>query len=180
MSSNMSKARGDSVLKTLPDALQEELFQFLRRNTQANTLKWLKTAHDVETSAAALSEFFSWYPRSRYLLQAARASDELAEAVKNLPQLKLSAAEAREVAQASFEINAARGQDLETFAMLAAGEDKREKRQLAREKFEWSKKTDIEKGLTALHAEIEGDPEAERLYDAFAAHVRAKKKGGKK
>lgn len=169
MSSNMSKARGDSVLKTLPDALQEELFQFLRRNTQANTIVWLADVHKVQTGAAALSEFFSWYPRSRYLLQQARAADELAEAVKHLPALKVSAAEAREIAQASFEINAARGQDLETFAMLAAGEDKREKRQLAREKFEWSKKTDIERALDALAEELGENEEARRHYQAMKA-----------
>lgn len=169
MADNMSKARGDSVLKTLPDALQEELFQFLRRNTQANTISWLETGHGVKTSPSALSEFFSWYPRSRFLLQQARASDELAEAVKNLPQLKVTAAEAREIAQASFEINAARGQDLEMFAMLAAGEDKREKRQLAREKFEWSKKTDIERALDALAAELGENEEARRHYQAMKA-----------
>lgn len=169
MANNMSKARGDSVLKTLPDALQEELFQFLRRNTQANTIKWLDSTHGIQTGAAALSEFFSWYPRSRYLLQHARAADELAEVVKNLPQLKLSAEDARAVAQASFEINAARDQDIKTFAVLGAGEAKRQKLLLEREKFEWSKKTDIERALDTLAAELGENEEARRHYAAMKA-----------
>ncbi len=165
------KARGDAVLKTLPDALQEQVWQYLRRNTQGNTLAWLKKAHSIKTSPAALSDFWHWYPRTRFVQEAKTASDELAAAVTRLPEMKVTAAQAREIAQANFEILANRNRDPELFAMLSAGEEKRERLRLEREKFEWSKKTEAEKGLDALHAEIKGDAEALRLFQLFRARV---------
>ncbi|HSI08823.1 MAG TPA: hypothetical protein VK985_09530 [Rariglobus sp.] len=172
------KARGDSVLKTLPDALQEELYQFLRRNTQAKTLAWLQETHGIQIkSGATLTEFWTWYPKSNFLRQAAQTSDELAETLTKLPELKITAEQAREVAAASFEIAAARNRDIDTFALLGAGEDKRFKRQLAREKFEWSKKTEAEKGLEALHAEIKGDAVALQIFEQLRARVKLIQEG---
>jgi hypothetical protein len=179
--SSQDKARGDAVLKTLPDALQERIWQFLRKNTQAKTLAWLQEEHGIALkSGKTLTDFFQWYPRSCMLRTAASVSDQLESTLKKMPEMREAAKNASKVAQVNFEIMAAQDRDPVLFAALRKGELENERLRLEREKFEWSKKTDIEKGLTALHAEIEGDEEAERLYDAFAAHVRAKKKGGKK
>lgn len=172
------KARGDAVLKTLPDALQEELYQFLRRNTHAKTMEWLQEKHGIQIkSGATLTEFWTWYPKSNFLRQAAQTSDELAETLTKLPELKITAEQAREVAAASFEIAAARSRDLGAFALLGSGQEKRMKLQLAREKFEWSKKTEAEKGLEALHAEIKGDPIALQIFAQLRDRVKLIQEG---
>lgn len=173
-----AKARGDAVLKNLEDALQEEVFQFLRRNTQAKTLEWLQEKHGIILkSGKTLTEFFQWYRASRHVIQAKSAADELAEAVTKLPQMKVTAAQAREVAQAGFEILASRNRDPALFAMLSKGELERERLRLEREKFEWSKKTDIERALDVLAEELGENDEARRHYEAMKA---ALTKGGGK
>jgi len=177
MKATQSKPRGDAVLKTLPDALQEELWQFLRRNTQLKTIAWLKEAHAVETSSPALSAFFDWYPRSVYLRNAARTSDELAATLKKMPELKISAQQAAQVAQVNFEIQAAQDRDPKLYAALRDGEHKREQLRLEREKFEYSKKSDIEKALDALQDELEDNAEALQHYKAMRAALLKNKKG---
>jgi hypothetical protein len=56
------KVRADSVLKTLPDGRQQEIFEWL--NTPGNTLvrcvQWL--AQDgIKTNKDSLSDWYSWY-----------------------------------------------------------------------------------------------------------------------
>jgi hypothetical protein len=169
----MKKPRGDAKLKTLPDALQEQLWQLLRRTTVEKAAAWLKTTHGVETSAGALSQFFSWYPRQATLRQAASMSDQLASAIKQLPQLKMTAKDAASIAQVNFEILAAQNRDPELFSALRKGELEVERLRLEREKFEHSKKDDWEHGIDALLAEAKEIPEARRLLEQ--AHALIKK-----
>lgn len=114
----MKKPRGDAKLKTLPDALQEELFQLLRRTTADKSALWLLEKHGVKTSAGALSEFFSWYPRSGWLKQSASFADSLQAQIKNLPALKVTADQAAQVAQVAFELQAAQDRDPKLFLAL--------------------------------------------------------------
>jgi prophage DNA circulation protein len=170
------KPRADATLKNLPDALMEELWQRCRRGTYKAAIVWLEEEHDIEiASTATLKEFYHWYPRQKYLRMAASVSDELAEASTKIPEIQATAKQSRALAQANFEMLAARNQDPELFAMLSAGEEKREKRILEREKFEWSKKTDIERALDALAEELGENEEARRHYQAMKA---ALAKGG--
>jgi hypothetical protein len=157
-----AKARGDAVLKTLGDELQAEIFAFLRANTQ---------------SGKTLTDFWQWYPRSRILARANRTASRLEETLPKLASLKIDAAKAREIAAVEFELQAAEDQDAALYDMLSKGEDKREKRQLAREKFEWSKKTDIERALDVLAEELGENDEARRHYEAMKAELA--KGGGK-
>lgn len=168
----MKKPRGDAKLKTLPDALQERLWQVLRRTSIAKAQDWLKQEHAVASSPGALSEFFSWYPRQATLRVAASTSDELAATLKKMPELRLSADQAKQVAQVNFEIQAARNRDPELFAALRKGELEAKRLQLEREKFEHAKKTDEEKGLDALAAFIKGNAEAQKLYDELRAVIK--------
>jgi hypothetical protein len=182
------KPRPDAILKTLPDAVQDQLMEICRSPAAADSpggyqaaREWLKDKHGIEVrSDATFSKFYAWYPFSRPLELAARLAKQGEEAMKNNPKLKLDREQISELAQISFENMAVLTQDLKGFAVIGKGEREQQRLRLEREKFEWSKKTDIEKGLTALHAEIEGDEEAARLYDAFATYIRTKKKGGKK
>lgn len=168
------KPRGDATLKVLPDALQEELFQFLRRNTQEKTLAWLHDTHGVSTSGAALSAFFDWYPRQGFLKTAASIADQLKAEVAKIPQLKADAATVEEIAGVSFTLLAAQNRDAKFFMGLQR--ERREERKLAleREKHEWAKKSDVEKALDALHAEIKADAVALDLWTQLSARLASK------
>lgn len=165
------KARGDSKLKMLPDALQEELFQFLRRHTQEKTLAWLLEKHALSSSGPALSGFFDWYPRSLTLRMAAASADQLARTLTKIPELKIKAEQARQVAQISFEIQAAQDRDPALFSALRKGELESARLTLEREKHEWAKKTDVEKALDALHTELKADPAALDLWGKLSARL---------
>lgn len=165
----MKKPRGDAKLKILGDALQEELFQFLRRHTMEATLEWLKADHGLSSSDRSLSDFYHWYPRKMRLLQVADFASQLESTLKQLPALKVTAEQASQVAAVSFEIQAARDQDPELFAMLSKGKHSQAQLQLEREKFEHAKKADWEHGLEALHAEIKGNAEALKHFEAMKA-----------
>lgn len=60
------KPRSDAVLKTLPEARQAEIIEYLREHSLVETKSWLADA-GVKTSVSALSEFFSWYQLQRQL-----------------------------------------------------------------------------------------------------------------
>lgn len=165
------KPRGDAVLKTLGDALQEELFQQLRVTSQVKTLAWLQEQHGIKSSPAALTKFFDWYPRQGWLKQSASIASQIGSAIKEVPALKEQAAAASEVAQVSFEILAAQNRDSGFF--MALQRERREERrlQLDREKHEWQKKSDVEKALDALHAEIKSDSEALDLWAKLSTRL---------
>lgn len=171
----MKKARGDAKLKTLPDALQEQLWQLLRRTTNAKALEWLHNVHGIDSSPAALSEFFSWYPRQATLRSAASTSDQLAAALKKLPDLKIAARDAQRIAQVNFEIQAAQDRDPALFTALRKGELEAERLRLEREKFEHAKLEDWEKGLAALQDEIKDNPEALKIWEQLAAALKRSK-----
>jgi hypothetical protein len=166
-----SKPRGDSVLKNLPDALQEQLFQFLRRNTQEKTLAWLRDTHGVGSNASALSGFFDWYPRQGWLKQSASIAEQLKGEVAKLPQLRADAKTVGDIAQVSFELLAAQNRDSKFFLELTR--ERREEKRLAleREKHEWAKKSDIEKALDAMQAEVSGDALALDLFQKLRARL---------
>ena len=96
MATGKKKARGDAILKTLGDGLQEELYQYLRHHTQEATLTWLREKQGIVSSPRALSEFWAWYPRSCVLRAAERTSNQLEATLKKLPQLKISAEHAKQ------------------------------------------------------------------------------------
>lgn len=161
-------------MKTLPDALQEELFQQLRRTTNDKVIQWLHDTHAISSSGAALSKFFSWYPRQGWLKQSVSIADQLKAAVAQLPKLREDAKTVGEIAQVNFEILAAQNRDSDFY--LALQRERRDERrlQLEREKFEHSKKTDSEKGLDALISEIKGNPEALKHFEALRASLKGK------
>lgn len=166
------KARGDAILKTQGDQLQAEIFAHMRANTHAKTLEWLQETHGIQIkSGATLTEFWKWYRRTRFLERAARASSRLEEALPKLADARITADQARQVAQVEFELQAAEESDPDLFSALRKGELERDRLTLEREKFEWSKKTDIERALDALFDEIKGCPAALEHYHAMRAAV---------
>lgn len=176
----MKKPRGEAVLKNLPDKLQAELWEVARRTTYAKAIAWLSATHEVDISEGPLSKWFGWYPRSLTLRMAAATSSQLEQTLKNLPDLKITAEQASQVAQVNFEIQAAQDRDPKLFAALRKGELEAKRLRLEQEKHEWSKKPDIEKGLDALHAEIKGNAEALQLFEKLKAAMAAGKTKGPK
>ncbi|HMJ04695.1 MAG TPA: hypothetical protein VK474_00430 [Chthoniobacterales bacterium] len=57
---NERKPRPDSKLKTLPEERQEQIAEFARTHSLAQTVVWLQE-DGLQTSAAALSGWLSWY-----------------------------------------------------------------------------------------------------------------------
>jgi hypothetical protein len=123
------KPRADSVLKTLPDALQENLFQQLRHNTLEKVQAWLAEKHEVKTSTAALSTFWAWY-QSSSLKPAAAFADSLAKQIEKMPELALKAEQATAITQTVFELQAAQDRDPKLFLALGNARLKREKLKL--------------------------------------------------
>jgi hypothetical protein len=121
------KARGDSVLKTLPDALQEELWQLCRRVPYAKARAWLKEKHGIETSETALSKFFTWYSRQGWLRQSSTFGDHLKGALEADPEFAGKAAAAAKAAGHAFEIMAAMDRDPKLYVALRRDEREREK-----------------------------------------------------
>ena len=78
----MRKARPDATLKTLPPAIQAELWDLLQRTRLDDAVALVRERWQVKTSASALSNFFSWHPRSRVLERAATVTDEVVSKLK--------------------------------------------------------------------------------------------------
>lgn len=167
----MKKARGDAVLKTLPDALQEELYQLCRRTTYPKAAVWLASTHGIETSCGALSKFFDWYARKGWVGQCVTIADQIKTEAAKIPQMRKDVQTVGEIAQLSFEILAAQNRDPKFFLDLSR--ERREEKRLAleREKHEWAKKTDIEKALDAMQGEVAGDELALELFNKLRARL---------
>ncbi len=129
MNSDQKKQRGDAVLKNMGDRLMEEFFQVLRTTTQDAALAWLLKEHGIKSSTRACSEFFVWYPRQGRLKQIANFAHDLETTIKKLPELKITAEQASDVAQVAFEIRAAQDNDAELF--LALKKDRREAKKIS-------------------------------------------------
>lgn len=168
----MKKPRGEAVLKNLPDALQEQLWQLARRTTYPKALVWLEEKHGIAVSEATLSVWFSWYPRSLTLRLAASTSSQLEATLRKIPELKVSAEQAAQVAQVNFELMAAQDRDPALFAMLGKAKLEKARLQLEREKFEHQKKSEAEKGLDALFEEIKENAEALKHFEALKAAMK--------
>lgn len=111
------KPRGDSKLKTLPPAVQAELFVQCRGKGGYEAARaWLLAEHGVSTSAGSLSAFFGWYPFS--LSATASYAQQFEAELKKLPALAADAAQLSQLSQLGFEMLAMRTNDLEGYATL--------------------------------------------------------------
>lgn len=163
----MKKPRADSKLKTLPDALQEELYQLLRHNTQEKVIVWLEEKHDIATSAAALSSFWVWY-QSSSLKPAAQFADALRSQFEKMPQLKIDAEQMAAITQTAFEIKAAQDRDPKLFFAL-----RKAQRDAAKLKLD-ERKVAILEAKAALAQKTEDILSDKTLTEEEqAAHVRA-------
>jgi len=120
------KPRTDSKLKTLPAETQRQIFELLRGVPYRKAVAEVREKFGVETSVGALAEFYSWFPLSRGLEQAASFAEQLEKMAKADPQLAGKSEEISRFAQIAFEARAVETQDPELYVELAKLRIKRE------------------------------------------------------
>lgn len=116
--SRTAKPRADSKLKTLPFAQQEQVFALCQTMSYAAVRSAVQQKFGLDTSEAALSAFYRWYPTARRLEDAAGTADEVRQILKELPGLNLSDEQVSRAAQAAFEAQCLKSGDVESFIGL--------------------------------------------------------------
>jgi len=173
------KARSDDKLANLTPEQKAMLRSWLvDENLSYDQAK--QRLHDdfnVETSKGALSKF---YARDCFTLRASEARN-FAEHVERELLAKDSTFDRATLAlvkQKAFERAYAQNGNIAELATLAGiiGDSakldlKKQELQLSREKFLQELRSDLEKGLDALHAEIKGNAEALTLFEKLKAVV---------
>lgn len=128
------KPRSDSQLKTLPEERQSAIIEHMRDHKLADTVAWLRD-DGLITSAAALSEFFSWYQlRDRLNRNQATVEtllEKLAQRDPNIPQDQLF-----QVGQEMFSALAIEQADPQAWALTQRLNLQRSELHLARQKFQ--------------------------------------------
>jgi len=173
------KPRSDAKLKSLPPHQRELLIRWLVDENLAydKAKERLEEDFGVETSIGALSEF---YRTECFTLRSSEAKAFAEHVVETAQQDgdKYDEATLAIIRQRAFEIAYARDgkmDDLEVLARIIGDSRKHalKERQLefSREKFRQQIKSDIEKGLDALHAEIKGNKAALQLFEKLKAVV---------
>lgn len=110
------KPRSDSPLKTLPEARQADIAEYLAAHSLAETVAWLKE-DGIKTSIASLSEFGSWYALRRQLSRNEQTVETLlAEYVKSDPNLSPEKIQA--MGQAFFSAMSLAQQDPESWVQV--------------------------------------------------------------
>ena len=107
-------------MKTLPRDKQEQIIVWLDQGTQKQAAETVLKEFNIDTSPAALSEFYSWYFLSRQLQQVSEFSTEIKETLRDLPELSLTEDKLSAAGQAIFEAMAIKQQDQKLFLGLRA------------------------------------------------------------
>ena len=144
----MRKPRGDSVLKTLPPERQADIIERLTRagGTYRETRAWLN-ADGIETSLAALHEFYSWYQINNVLRAVERDSQDfmamLREYEPDMPEDKIT-----KLGSQYFQSRALKAGDAETFLAVT---DARHKADIANRKLDQKERAmDLERRRVEL------------------------------
>lgn len=129
------KTRADAKLKTLPEQWQQQIVDFARDHTLAETAAWLRE-DGIETSVTGVSLFLNWFK-----LNAARMRNESTTQTL-LEQLKvevpgLSESQIDEIGQRTFSLLTLADQDLDGFVKIrtarSVGEIEKAKLELRRQ-----------------------------------------------
>lgn len=135
-----------------------------RTKSPDTCLAWLVEKHEVQSSPAALSEFYSWFPLSRPLERSKEYARDFELALKADPNIKLNAEQISLAGQIAFEQQALQAGDVAAFIALRKLRQSEKVFELEREKFRELMKSGVEKGLDALQAEIKDNAEALELF----------------
>lgn len=182
-----AKPRSDSKLRSLPPHYKAELVRWLVEENMAYTAAkeklWEKFS--VRTSEGAISNFYGSECFALRSSEAKAFAEQIeAQLLKDGPE-KFDAATLALVKQKAFERAYAKDGSIDELATLAKiiGDSAKAQMQaqklaldernfqLETEKFREAMKSNIEKGLDALHAECGTNSEALQLFEKFKAAV---------
>lgn len=171
------KPRSDSKVARLPEETRAEIVRRLAEENQSfkEVSAWLKD-DGISISATALHD---WYSVHSWKISAASARQVADQARDDAAASgDYDAATLALVKERAYILARTKGASVKDLAMLAdiIGESakltlKKRELELNFEKHRETVKTNIEKGLDALHAEIKGNAEALALFQKFKAAV---------
>jgi hypothetical protein len=173
------KRRSDAKLHALPEPVKEQLIRWLTEENvsyeKAKERLWMD--FNVRVSIGALCDFYA----TECYLQTSASAQEFVTRIEGAAKADGRAydqATMSLVRQRAYMLARTQGADVGDLATLAGiiGDAARlelKQRELALnlEKFRHQVKTDIEKGLDALHAEIKGNAEALQLFERMKGIV---------
>lgn len=127
-----NKARGDSVLKTLPEDRQAAIAEHAAQHKLAETVAWLR-ADGQRTSVSALSRWLAWYTLRQQLQRNETTVETL---LSELPKQGVSPESIQEIGQAFFTALALQQQDPKQWFLAQQLALKKQQLSLDRDKFE--------------------------------------------
>ncbi len=129
--------RADAKLKRLPESVQARIAERLGQPgvTQKDVLAWLRTEHSVSSSAAALSDWLSWYALRQQLARNESAVEALITDLAHKDP-SVSPEKLQELGQQFFSALAVQTQDPKTWFLTQQIALKGRQLDLDREKFQ--------------------------------------------
>jgi len=125
------KPRSDAKLKTLPDDVQEQLWDYAQSHSLLDACRWLLQTHGVRTSAAALSEWWSWYATRRQLQRNSSVVEALLDRLRG-EEPQLSEDQLRRLGQQFFALLSIEQRDPRAWAAIQRLELSRRELELER------------------------------------------------
>lgn len=170
------KPRGDSKLDALTPEQHEQLCVWLTVDnlTYSAARKLVKARFGVTTTLSALSSFFGSSALPWKYAQDHAAAKEFAA----MQQGDFQPAMLKRIEQLAFQLASSNRVDVKTlksFVKMLTDSQKvslqKQNLELAIEKFRDRMKSEVEKGLDAMHAEIKDNPKALELFEKLKACV---------
>lgn len=116
------RPRSDSILMSLPDDRQRELFDFcdgLRTEGLRAMREKLDAEKGVKVSLGTLSNWLNWYSLKSKMQSVAEMADDLARILKETPGIDLTDDGVMRAAQAYFEMRSMKENDSGLFVKMA-------------------------------------------------------------
>jgi pyruvate-formate lyase-activating enzyme len=155
------KIRADAKLKLMPTAVQEQLAELFKEPgfTLKQASEWLRQKKNLKLSVNTISEWYSWYQMRRAMAEREAKIDALLFDIKK-QHPEISDAELFAKGQRVFSLLAVAEQQADEWVKVQA-------LALEREKLAEKLKTDRERALDALAAEVKGNEPATAALKAL-------------
>jgi hypothetical protein len=112
------KAHPSARIKTLPEDLQERIYEVCQAGTYKDAIRWLADEMKITISDSALSDWFGWRTRKLAIEQAESEATEIRDLLAS-PGLQLSPAQLAGIGNAIFINRATKVGDAKTFREVA-------------------------------------------------------------
>ncbi len=163
------KVHSNSKIKSLPDADQETLWLLMHPSDDTVTpytveacMFYLQEEHGRSVASSTFYEWHAWYQFKLRMDSAAERAEQARLELAKDP--RLTPEDLDRAAQTVFTAETLQNRDVKGYVALAKLGLAKTKQQLDRDKLSAASKSQIEKGLDALLAEIQGNPKALALF----------------